>query len=167
MFGRSLRVKFREAFRLQKAERWFLRLVEGVPGARTDSILGTVEEDRPLFSGLSLHFRAEEASERVVYQPVGGSRGKSPRAFALHLVALLPPASTATATARVAEAHCQIDLESLSEMARMLWDGRATMTTSGQLRVGHLTFRHTDTKDNHLKKKAIISATACDAKERR
>ncbi|PWN19672.1 hypothetical protein BCV69DRAFT_299982 [Microstroma glucosiphilum] len=88
-------------------------------------------------------------------------------------MAFLPKASrkrreetAATTAACVAAAHAEINRESLSDLAKMLWDGQATMTTSGLLQVGKISFRHSDTKDNDLKKKAIVSRIGSDPRER-
>lgn len=173
IFRAVLNEGFEKALRRDKGKHWFLRLVEGAPNVRTDSILGSDEEDRPLFSGLSLQFRVEGQTDWRVYQPSGGSRGKSPRGFALHLVAFLPPASrerretaAAAAKAGVTAARAPFAYESLSEMAKMLWDGQATMTTSGQLRIGKLSFRHSRRGDNAPMKKAIVSRIGYDPGER-
>lgn len=112
------------------------------------TIHGAAEEDCPLFSGLYLQFREEGHREWTVYHPYGSSRGKSPRAFPLHLLAFLPTTVrkhrkelAATATARVQGVRSEIRYDDLSKRAKELWDGTARLTPVGLLSAGGLSFR--------------------------
>lgn len=139
----------------------------------TDSIHGAAEEDRPLFSGLSLQFREERHRQWTLYHPYGSSRGKSPRAFALHILALLPATSrkrreelAATVAAMVQGARSEIRYDDLSERAKELWDGRATMTPIGILTAAGLSFRTSNGRQEQALKAFIIQLIGYDGEGR-
>ncbi|PWN19673.1 hypothetical protein BCV69DRAFT_299983 [Microstroma glucosiphilum] len=139
----------------------------------TDCIDRAGEEDRLLFSGLSLQFREGGHRQWTPYHPYGGSRGKTPRAFALHLLALLPAASrqdrqecAAAAAAEVTARRDQVKYESLSQTAKELWDGTATITPVGLLSAGGKSFRPSNSREDQARKAVIIGIIGYDGEGR-
>lgn len=126
----------------------------------------------PLFSGLQLHFRTQGDAEWFTFQPGGSSPRATNRAFALHLVALLPAGSrerrrelAKAAGARVAASRLGSAYYTLSKMAKDLWDGQATMTRVGQLRAGGISYRCSHSRQNEERMKAVVSLVGYDPGE--
>lgn len=113
---------------------WTMRLVEISPDIATDTILGSVFEERPLFQGMSLQFTPEQGQDWIPYQPVGGARGDRPRLFALHLLELLPESSKLSRRDRAARALESIqqdrpaNYDQLSNEAKRAFDGHSYLS---------------------------------------
>lgn len=113
---------------------WVVRLRED---AETSSILGPVEEERPLFAGVALQFKAEGSSDEWrIYQPVGGSRGQEPRRFAFRLFSYLPATSQQARRAQAATSALTMQqrrpghYDQLSNAAKAAFDGHCYLSRS-------------------------------------
>lgn len=172
ILGAQLNGDFEEFLRALNNRSWKLRLIEGDDNGALDTIRGAAKEDCPLFSGIRLQFSTEGSSAWITYHPSGSSRGKGPRAFALNLVSLLPAASrkrredrAGRAIAEIVADRSSIAWEPLSDMARDFWDGRASMTRTGQLSAGDLSWRASNWRQVEERMEAIASLVGYDPGE--